>query len=450
MNKPMDSKPSVCFGVDWESAIPDDMVRIPYAVADAGGTLHIVRDAGGNTPLHFAAAYSQKAGVVEALVRAGAKPERNNEWETPIMLALRHHNAEAIRPLTEAGDELSFFWVAKNVQSSKMAYTIANQTNVDWDKKNSHGHTPLQSAVAAGNVAVINGFIKGRGDDLSRRRELILHFAIESGASREIVRMLIEGGADINARNEEWLSPLDYAFENGNKEMVEELTKAGGAGSISGIAFGIDWKNATVADVAGINQNSYSPPFGLPISWAASLCPDPGVIDALVESGVNLSLPPDSYDGNGNHLFGFNSKHPVNLAAANNADVLPALIKAGADIGIGDNYRWMPLHFAALNNNCRSVVILIQARADVNAENGNGETPLYVALRDGQMSMDVITTLIGAGANVNAVTWRRKTALDLVDEVLDMEKNSDGRNSPENMEIKKILVDAGGIHFADL
>jgi ankyrin repeat protein len=44
-----------------------------------------------------------------------------------------------------------------------------------------------------------------------------------------------------------------------------------------------------------------------------------------------------------------------------------------------DNYGWTPLHYASANNHIETAKLLLDAGADLNIEDEDGETPLYLA-----------------------------------------------------------------------
>jgi ankyrin repeat protein len=55
------------------------------------------------------------------------------------------------------------------------------------------------------------------------------------------------------------------------------------------------------------------------------------------------------------------------------------LIDAGADLNAENSNKWTPLHVAAINNRPEIANMLIEAGADVNAENSNKWTPWDLA-----------------------------------------------------------------------
>ena len=53
-----------------------------------------------------------------------------------------------------------------------------------------------------------------------------LHFSVHDGR-REIAGFLLQNGADPNARDEEDRTPLAYATEKGDSDMIDMLRKYG-------------------------------------------------------------------------------------------------------------------------------------------------------------------------------------------------------------------------------
>ena len=85
-----------------------------------------------------------------------------------------------------------------------------------------------------------------------------------------------------------------------------------------------------------------------------------------------------------------------------NPAVIKALIKARADVNARDQNGWTPLMFAAQFNSSPAVIeALIKAKADANARNKDGWTPLMFAASFNS-NPAVIETLIKAKADVNA------------------------------------------------
>ena len=88
------------------------------------------------------------------------------------------------------------------------------------------GGAPLHEAKNAGIAQILID----NGADVNARRELgdtPLLSAVWNG-KKDIVKILIDHGADINAKNNAGHTPLDIAIERGQDEVVNLLREHGG------------------------------------------------------------------------------------------------------------------------------------------------------------------------------------------------------------------------------
>ncbi|GHT16452.1 hypothetical protein FACS1894189_0150 [Planctomycetales bacterium] len=117
------------------------------------------------------------------------------------------------------------------------------------------------------------------------------------------------------------------------------------------------------------------------------------------------------------------SDMPLHRAAKNNAaEVIPILLKAGADVNVKDKcgLGYQPLHLAVENGAVESIIALIKGGADINAKGGlySRNTPLYSAtIHRSARSAETITTLIEAGANVKERRREGRTLLHIAAEM---------------------------------
>lgn len=82
--------------------------------------------------------------------------------------------------------------------------------------------------------------------------------------------------------------------------------------------------------------------------------------------------------------------------AANHADVVRALLAAGASVNVRDSVRATPLHKAAQHGNAEVVRMLLEGGADVTAVRDGGKTPLADALDKGHAGVAQILRSYGA------------------------------------------------------
>ena len=130
--------------------------------------------------------------------------------------------------------------------------------------------------------------------------------------------------------------------------------------------------------------------------------------------------------------------------AANNVDIVRALIARGDDVEARDDYGRTPLHQAAWENSTEVARLLIENGADVDATDRSGVTPLHESINiEAEMwtGQEVVRLLIEHGADIDASTDDGKTPLHLTlhsgDEVGSVDV------FPLFVEVARLLIEKG-------
>ena len=108
--------------------------------------------------------------------------------------------------------------------------------------------------------------------------------------------------------------------------------------------------------------------------------------------------------------FGTTALHTA--AVNGHLDAFAALLEAGADIHAENHYGYGCLHHAAWRNRSEMIPALMEAGAVLNARTHDGQTPLHIAADAGHT--ETITSLLDAGADAGLTDYHHR-AIDLAD-----------------------------------
>ncbi|KFZ14934.1 hypothetical protein V501_02978 [Pseudogymnoascus sp. VKM F-4519 (FW-2642)] len=238
--------------------------------------------------------------------------------------------------------------------------------------------SPLQAAAYHGGDEIIRLLIQ-RGADVNAQGGYFgnaLQAAASLGEQEEIVKLLLEHGADVNAQGGRYHTALLAALDGNSEETVELLISQG----------------------ADINAQGR---YGDTALHAAACSSSEKVIRLLLELGANVN-------GQGGH-------HGNALQAAacrGREEIVRLLLEYGADVNAQGGDHGSALQRAAKGRQSGSeeiVKLLLKLGADVNAQGGMHGNALQGAASSGNKG--IVKLLIELGANVNAQGGKFDTAL---------------------------------------
>ncbi len=258
-------------------------------------------------------------------------------------------------------------WADEIHEASKQGNLEKVRSLVDADPalvgaKDKGGETPLHWAAFNGNPDLVRFLLnKGADVDAKNARGLTPLFFSAAQGRTQAAGLLIERGADVNVRNPLGMTPLIIAVEQGTAELVKTLIAAGAD-------VGIESRIGTALHRAAFKGQV-------------------DIIRILLEAGAKTEIMIRRF-------------YPLHLAAmAGHPDAVSALVKGDADINSRDGRGQTPFHRALSASNPRVSEIarfFIDNGADVDTTDEDGETPLMTAVREGYL--EVVRSLLDKGA----------------------------------------------------
>ena len=224
----------------------------------------------------------------------------------------------------------------------------------------------------------------------------------------EMVRLLLERGADVNRGNDYGWTKLHSAGYSNNRELAELLLAAGARTDLSARGDGgtpliaaLFWGHREVVDVLGLEPRNLRVAAGL------------GLVDLIDELAGTAAA--GAHRGFYRPHGGFPAWQPsddpqeildealVWAAKSDRVEAIERLVELGADLD-ADPYRGTPVTWAATNGRLAAIRRLVELGADVNRrgtfggpDHGQGVTALHLAAQSGQA--EAVELLLELGAD---------------------------------------------------
>ena len=196
-----------------------------------------------------------------------------------------------------------------------------------------------ETAVSTSDLAAPNTDL---GQDVTS-----LHYA--AGNATDMITLLIDKGAEVDARDDRGFTPLRFAAgSSNNPEVLRTLIRA------------------------GANVNATSRNGGTPLFSAAATNENPEIFTVLINAGATVNVQ------------NLNGSTPLSMAAQfnKNPEIVRVLINAGAKLDTRYGSGNTPLMGSAGygGSDPGVLTVLINAGAEVNARNNQGRTALDIAM----------------------------------------------------------------------
>jgi ankyrin repeat protein len=178
------------------------------------------------------------------------------------------------------------------------------------------------------------------------------------------VRTLLAQRVDVNAPEPDGTTPLHWAANRDDAELVDLLTRAGA--------------NAKAANRYGV----------VPL-WLAAMSGNAASIEILLKAGADANTT----SAEGETVL-------MTAARTGKIDAVNVLLRYGADVNAKEGWHQQTaLMWAAAEGHPAVIRSLVEAGADIRARSQGGFTPLLFAAREGQIG--AVQALLAAGADLN-------------------------------------------------
>ena len=362
-------------------------------------------DLNGSSALHFAILTSE---IVTALVTKGANPNiRDKSGWNPLDYCIRHDQIDAISALLQSSvQRLEIPIHLACEKSTTEVVDVLIQYGADVNKKH-NGMTPLMVACKSGHYGIVQHLLQEPTidfDAVDSTGKSALHFAI---LTSEIVTALATKGANPNIRDKSGWTPLDYAIGH---------TK-------------IDTISALLQSPYQLDCVQKLPTHEIPIHLACEKS-TMKVVDVLIRYGADVNskhnettplmvackrghygivqrlLKTQKVNVNAQNSNGLTALHFS--VQSNSIEIVHTLLLKGADpnIVMTSSFCYTPLVTACISRNLQIVKELLKAKADVNGQDEDGTTALYMASSKGDLG--IAKKLLSSGANPNIFAKRNK------------------------------------------
>jgi len=281
------------------------------------------------------------------------------------------------------------------------------------------------------SVAALSAQKPARKDDVNRRNadgSTPLQWAVYNGDVAE-VRRLLKAGADVAVANNYGATPMTLAAEVANTDMLKLLLEVG--------------------------ANADSPnPEGQTALMAVARTGNVAAAQLLLDHGATVDAK-EKWGGQTALMWASARRHPemMRLLISKGADVNAASIDRDYQRHVTaegrpkslDSGGFTPLLYAARENCLACVGVLLENKADIDLPDPDGVSPLLMAIMNA--NWDLAKQLIAAGADVNQ--WDifgeapLLTAVDLRSRVDGGRASIDPTNATRGLQIVNLLLEHG-------
>jgi ankyrin repeat protein len=396
-------------------AMVRDWFKLARILIDRGADAN-AEDTDGKTPLHLLSesrAHNCDAlDLLWVLLKRGVVVNRQDKnSETPLLLAMGRGWLKFARILLEHGADAN---VKRNNGKTPLRLLLESQIRDEGEaldlicllldhgamvnRRDVNNQTPLHLAMGRDWVKLAQVLLKhgADADAANDDGKSLLHLLSErrirdEGNALDLIRLSLGYGADVNRRDEKKQTPLLLAMRQGSSKLVKILLENG-------------------ADSNAKNDNGKTSLHML----SGHLMNEEDAVDRarlLLEHGAEVNIRDNDNQtplllAMGRDLF----------------KLVRTLIEHGADADAANNGSKTPLHILSESRTydegsaLHLIWLLLENGVEVNRRDKNNQTPLLLAMRQGRSKL--VRILLENGADSNAKNDHGKTSLHMLSEYL--------------------------------
>ncbi|XP_078360679.1 uncharacterized protein LOC144645086 isoform X3 [Oculina patagonica] len=272
------------------------------------------------------------------------------------------------------------------------------------DSNDSALASKMFQAINDGDVDALKEILTEQGPQLNNIKTAKGDFALHVATcikNPEIVRLLVENGADVDIQNNECKTPLHIAVANEDETLVDYLTSCDAKYDIP------DNEGVTAAELASRLENTAISE-KLPLIVKIRVQPPAKTSEALlpaIKSGdvetVRELLDSGCLNSDVLETRLENGETPLHIAIKlKNVEISKILVQGGAKTETKNDDGNTVLHLAAEIGDITVGRFLYSVKAKPNICNNDGDTPLHLACR--KRHVNIVELLLGKfGANIN-------------------------------------------------
>uniref|UniRef100_A0A8C6XMQ6 Kinase D interacting substrate 220 n=1 Tax=Naja naja TaxID=35670 RepID=A0A8C6XMQ6_NAJNA len=343
--------------------------------------------------------------------------ERDENGQTPLMLAAEQGNLEIVQELIKKGAncnlEDSDNWTALISASKEGHIAIVSELlacNVNIEHRDMGGWTALMWACYKGSTEVAELLLeRGANPNITGIQYSVypIIWAAGRGHSR-IVQLLLQHGAKVNCSDKYGTTPLIWAARKGHLDCVKYLLQMGadvdqeGANSMTALIVAVKGGfTDSVKEILKRNPNvNLTDKDGNTALMIASKEGHTEIVQDLLDAGTYVNIP----DRSGDTVL-------IGAVRGGHVEIVRALLHKYADIDIRGQDNKTALYWAVEKGNATMVRDILQCNPDTEICTKDGETPLIKATK--MRNIEIVELLLDKGAKVSAVDKKGDTPLHI-------------------------------------